>query len=129
MTSQAVVFRKVKGGFAAAEWTATMVLAVVVAGLVAASTGSERVAFEHVPGAQEAEPYRLRVDINRDPWQRITLVPGIGERTAKSIVARREEHGPFRSLDELQAVHGIGPRRLEQWRPHLKPLEEQPERP
>jgi competence protein ComEA len=36
--------------------------------------------------------------------------------TAQKIVAYREEHGGFRSLDELDAVPGIGPSRIAQLR-------------
>jgi competence protein ComEA len=33
---------------------------------------------------------------------------GIGPAKAKAIVAYREEHGPFKSMDELSQVKGIG---------------------
>jgi competence ComEA-like helix-hairpin-helix protein len=37
---------------------------------------------------------------------------GIGKVLAARIVAYREEHGPFTSLEELTNVSGIGPKRL-----------------
>ena len=36
-------------------------------------------------------------------------LPGIGEKRAQDIVAYREEHGPFGTVDELDNVSGIGP--------------------
>ena len=39
-------------------------------------------------------------------------LPGIGEKRAQAIVAWREEHGPFRSVDELVQVSGIGEKLL-----------------
>lgn len=36
-------------------------------------------------------------------------LPGIGPATAAAIIAYREEHGPFQSVDELENVSGIGP--------------------
>lgn len=33
---------------------------------------------------------------------------GIGEKTAAAIVAYREEHGPFKTLEELKKVKGVG---------------------
>lgn len=38
---------------------------------------------------------------------------GIGLAKAKAIVAFRDEHGPFKSADELSQVKGIGPATLE----------------
>ena len=35
-------------------------------------------------------------------------LPGIGETTAMKIIAYREEHGPFSSIEELMNVSGIG---------------------
>ena len=35
-------------------------------------------------------------------------LPGIGEKRAQAIVAYREEHGPFQTVDELDKVEGIG---------------------
>ncbi len=35
-------------------------------------------------------------------------VKGVGERKAQAIVQYRDEHGPFKSVDELQNVKGIG---------------------
>jgi len=37
---------------------------------------------------------------------------GIGKVLAARIVAYREEHGPFTSVDDLLEVSGIGPKRL-----------------
>lgn len=42
---------------------------------------------------------------------------GIGQRKAEAIVAYRTEHGPFKSVDELMSVKGIGAKTLEQLRP------------
>jgi competence protein ComEA len=39
----------------------------------------------------------------------LTRIPGIGPSLAGRIVAWREGHGAFRSLDDLEKVPGIGP--------------------
>ncbi|WP_238149781.1 ComEA family DNA-binding protein [Dyella jiangningensis] len=38
---------------------------------------------------------------------------GIGHSKAEAIVAWREEHGPFKNVDDLGQVKGIGPATLE----------------
>lgn len=38
---------------------------------------------------------------------------GVGESRAEAIVAYRDEHGPFSSLDDLRKVKGIGPAIIE----------------
>lgn len=44
---------------------------------------------------------------------------GIGETKAKAIIAYREEHGPFSSVDELLEVKGIGSATLDKIRGQL----------
>ena len=44
---------------------------------------------------------------------------GVGIKKAEAIVAYRSEHGPFKSVDELVNVKGIGDKMLEQLRPHV----------
>jgi competence protein ComEA len=41
-----------------------------------------------------------------------SALDGIGLSKAKAIVAFREEHGPFKSIDDLTQVKGIGPATL-----------------
>ncbi|HDS29198.1 MAG TPA: helix-hairpin-helix domain-containing protein, partial [Candidatus Acetothermia bacterium] len=48
------------------------------------------------------------VDVNRASVDELVALPGIGPVLAARIVAYREEHGMFRTLDELQKVSGIG---------------------
>ena len=47
-------------------------------------------------------------------------LPGIGEKRAQDIIAWREEHGPFQTVDELTNVSGIGPVILENLREYVK---------
>jgi competence protein ComEA len=45
----------------------------------------------------------------------------VGPVTAQKILDYRSEHGPFRSVDDLDAVPGIGPSRIEQLRDLVTP--------
>ncbi|HEX7047524.1 MAG TPA: ComEA family DNA-binding protein [Gammaproteobacteria bacterium] len=38
---------------------------------------------------------------------------GVGEKTAEAIVAYREQNGPFKTLDDLKKVKGIGDKLVE----------------
>jgi competence ComEA-like helix-hairpin-helix protein len=57
------------------------------------------------------------IDINTAKEADLVLLPGIGQVKAKAIVDHRRRNGPFRSIDELAAVHGIGDRTVEHLRP------------
>ena len=46
-------------------------------------------------------------------------MPGIGPSTAQKILQARETYGAFKSVDDLQAIQGIGPKRLEKMRMYL----------
>jgi competence ComEA-like helix-hairpin-helix protein len=50
----------------------------------------------------------VKIDINRATADELELLPGIGEATARKIVASRERDGPFREPRDLMRVSGIG---------------------
>jgi competence protein ComEA len=52
------------------------------------------------------------LNVNRASAEELTQLPGIGPVLAERIVAFREAHGPFRTVDDLLAVPGIGPKTL-----------------
>jgi competence protein ComEA len=68
-------------------------------------------------GLRAAEP----VNINTaDAATLARELKGIGEARGKAIVQYRTEHGPFRSIDELALVKGIGPKVIERNRALLR---------
>jgi len=46
-------------------------------------------------------------------------VPGIGPSTADKILQMRKSYGAFKSVDDLLAIKGIGPKRMEKMRKYL----------
>jgi len=57
-----------------------------------------------------------RLDLNRATAEQLDTLPGIGPAKASAIVADREAAGPFRSVDDLVRVKGIGPAIVEKLR-------------
>ena len=73
----------------------------------------------------ERKTARFEVDINQADWPELTQLPAIGETLARRIVQSRQQGGPFRDLDDLRRVRGIGPKTLETMRPYLRPMPSQ----
>jgi competence protein ComEA len=59
-------------------------------------------------GAAPAAP----VDLNQAGEQELESLPGVGPATAQAILDYRRQHGPFKSVDDLLNVRGIGPAKL-----------------
>jgi len=59
------------------------------------------------------------IDPNRATAVELQTLPGIGPSIAERIVAYRNSHGSFRTVEEICEVKGIGPRILERIRPYL----------
>ncbi|MDY4430655.1 ComEA family DNA-binding protein [Evtepia sp.] len=67
------------------------------------------------PGLLEGEVLNL----NTASQTELTRLPGIGETKAAAIVAWRQEHGSFQTVEDLMAVDGIGEKTLENLRPYV----------
>lgn len=61
-----------------------------------------------------------RIDLDRATAQEITRLPRVGLSLARTIIADRESHGPFGSLEALDRVPGIGPGLLGAIGPHVR---------
>jgi uncharacterized protein len=57
---------------------------------------------------------QVGVELNTASVQLLSYVSGIGKSLAESIVAYRNQHGAFRSREELKKVPGMGEKRFEQ---------------
>jgi competence ComEA-like helix-hairpin-helix protein len=68
------------------------------------------------PPAPQAPP---AIDLNRAEEAQLVLLPGIGPEKARRIAAHRARNGPFRNLDEIADIPGIGPGTIEGLRPYV----------
>jgi len=64
---------------------------------------------------QESAP----VDVNSASVEELMSVPGIGQVVAQRIVEFREKNGPYKSVDDLLKVQGIGEKSLAKLRDRL----------
>jgi competence protein ComEA len=54
-----------------------------------------------------------KIDLNTAGEAQLDTLPGVGPATAAKIVSDRTENGPFRTVDDLLRVPGIGPSKFE----------------
>src|ERR1700688_2035235 len=59
------------------------------------------------------------ININTATATDLQQVPGIGPSTAQKILDTRKSYGAFKSVDDLLAIKGIGPKKLEKMRKSL----------
>lgn len=68
------------------------------------------------PTPGEGDP----VDLNSASVAVLATLPGVGPRAAQRIVDHRDEYGAFASVDDLQAVDGFDPQRIDRLRGRAK---------
>lgn len=61
----------------------------------------------------------LVVSINVGTSEELELLPGIGEKTAQSIIDYREKNGVFKNLKDIMDVSGIGDQKFENIKPFI----------
>ncbi len=64
------------------------------------------------------------ININTATAEELTALPNIGPARAEAIVQFRIENGPYRTVDDLQKIRGIGPRIAETLAPLIKLTDE-----
>jgi competence ComEA-like helix-hairpin-helix protein len=69
--------------------------------------------------AAKKKPPEAPINLNTATSEELQLVPRIGPVTAEKILQMRKSYGAFKSVDDLRAVRGIGPKRLEKMRKYL----------
>ena len=88
-------------------WTRTLVLHLSLCLLLLAASSATK------------KPPPQPININTADSAQLQLVPGIGPSTAEKILQMRKSYGSFESVNDLMAIRGIGPKRLEKMRKYL----------
>lgn len=88
-----------------------------------ANTGpSSGLSAEPAPSSAEAPaplpppPVAAPIDLNRATKEQLETLPGIGPALAQRIIDDRTARGPFRSVDDLDRVSGIGKKTIDKFR-------------
>ncbi len=60
-----------------------------------------------------------QINLNTATQKELQSLPYIGPKIAALIIEYREKHGPFKSIDELLEIKGIGQKKLERIKPYV----------
>ena len=71
----------------------------------------------------EGDKYRVRpiVSLSAGTQQELEALPGIGPKIAEAIIAYRQMHGPFTTVDQLDNVPMLGLAKIQMLRSLVKP--------
>ena len=119
-----------KYGIKALMAAGVLVFAVGAQGALAApASGKAAVTKEHVQASSSAKAEAVpgesdngatKVSINRASAEQLAqALNGVGLKKAQAIVSYREEYGPFKTLDDLKQVPGMGSALVERNLAHL----------
>jgi competence protein ComEA len=72
-----------------------------------------------IAGSVEAAQPAGVVNVNTASAEQLQLLPRVGPALAGRIIDFREANGPFRTVDEIVAVKGIGETSLEKLEPYI----------
>jgi competence protein ComEA len=64
--------------------------------------------------SKEAPAAAAKVNLNTADQATLVSVKGIGKKRAQAIIEYREKNGPFKTVDDLTKVKGIGDKQLAQ---------------
>jgi competence protein ComEA len=86
-------------------------------------TGSRIFFSEHVKigkiGASARLNFFMPISVNSSSIEELIMLPGVGVKTAESIVKYRESNNGIKNLGELTSIHGIGKKKIEAIVPYL----------
>jgi len=107
-------------------WRRTLALGIVAGAAsvwVAAGGAGVHAAQAAAPqaksGGVSAAP-QAAIDVNSATDAQLASIPGIGPALARRIIEHREQNGPFRRVEDVLLVRGIGEKSFQKIQPYLK---------
>lgn len=70
-------------------------------------------------GETDPAPAKKTVNLNQASGAELTRLPRVGEKLADRIVAYRTQHGPFKRIEDLMEVKGVGEKLFHSLKPYL----------
>lgn len=109
---------------AAGTTTVSPAVGVTTTGTVSAPSVTERTidttaARTTVTKAPEEVAPGEKINLNTATKEQLMTIKGIGNTYAERIIAYRESHGGFSSLEQLKEIEGVADKRYEKWSPYL----------
>jgi len=93
---------------------------VVVSCLLGAFSSASLAAQSKTPARPAAKPDSTAiVNLNTASASDLEGLPGIGAKTAARIVEYRQKNGPFKKIEELMNVRGVGEKSFLKLKPQL----------
>ncbi|MBI1745268.1 MAG: helix-hairpin-helix domain-containing protein [Acidobacteria bacterium] len=69
--------------------------------------------------AVEKKTSQAKVNINQAGSEQLVTLPGIGPAMAKRIIEHRTKNGPFKRVEDIMSVKGIGEKKFQKIRERL----------
>lgn len=104
---------------AAGTTTVSPAVGVTTTGSVTERTIDTTAARTTVTKAPEEVAPGEKINLNTATKEQLMTVKGIGNTYAERIIAYRESHGGFSSLEQLKEIEGVADKRYEKWSPYL----------
>lgn len=92
---------------------------IVFTGLIYKTIVSRYPHIENIVNVMDNEAFYPKVNINTVDYDRLNLIPGIGEYTASRIISYRDRVDEIKSLDEIAQLPGIYPENFKRFKPYL----------
>ena len=97
----------------------TALTIIALATFIAAQPRTIAAAQAKATGRTAAKATATVVNINTASASDIEGLPGIGTKTAARIVEYRQKNGPFKKIEELMNVRGVGEKNFLKLKPQL----------